>query len=233
MEAGVGQGNVEVAFAFRLDSERSLRDFVPELVYAPVSALDLQEREFPEQGHNYALAIDEARHDPRERSLIVTWSRRAADLPAWRLTYDEEQLAHSETTPATPLAISDFVLKSSTAEVVLHVDGCGYARAVAMRMRSAGSRGGTPGRKVDATSTDGGMSARLTPGSAQNRSNQISGLASSESFALADRVAISHAVIGETTSRDRIPCASLNSRAAGSRKGSPRAIQMTAQVSSR
>ena len=123
-------------------------------------------------------------------------------------------------------------------------------------------------------------------GSAQNRSNQISGLVSSETFAFADRVAISHAVIGETTSeaapqtdkactapvsgaslpgalylsqprtstqetgfgnlaqlcrstrlktssRDRIPCASLNSRAAGSRKGSPRAIQMTAQVSSR
>ena len=55
----------------------------------------------------------------------------------------------------------------------------------------------------------------------RNRSNQISGLASSESFAFADRVAISHAVIGETTSRDRIPCASLNSRAAGSRNGSP------------
>ena len=96
-----------------------------------------------------------------------------------------------------------------------------YSRAVAMRMRSAGSRGGTPGREVNATSTDGGMSARLTPGSAQNRPNQISGLASSESFAFADRIAISHAVIGETTSRDRIPCASLNSRAAGSRKGSP------------
>ena len=126
MQAGVGQGNVEVAFAFRLDSERSLRDFVPELVYAPVSALELQERKFPELGCNYALAIDEASYDPRERSLIVTWSSRAADLLAWRLTYDGEQLAHSETTPTTPLAIADFVLKSSTAEVVLHVDGRGY-----------------------------------------------------------------------------------------------------------
>ena len=126
-QAGVGQGNVEVAFAFRLDSERSLRDFVPELVHAPVSALDLEEREFPELGRNYALAIGEASHDPRDRSLIVIWSSRAADLPAWRLTYDGEQLAHSETTPTTtPLAIADFVLKSSTAEVVLHVDGRGY-----------------------------------------------------------------------------------------------------------
>ena len=126
MQAEVGQGNVEVAFAFRLDSERSLRDFVPELVYAPVSALDLREREFPELGHNHALAIDEASHDPTDRSLIVTWSSRAADLPAWCLTYDGEQLAHSETTPTEPLAIADFVLKSSTAEVVLHVDGRGY-----------------------------------------------------------------------------------------------------------
>ena len=124
---GQGQGNVEVAFAFRLASERSLRDFVPELVYAPVSALGLQEREFPELGRNYALAIDEASHDPRDRSLIVTWSSRAADLPAWRLTYDGERLARSETTPTTtPLAIADFVLKSSTAEVVLHVDGRRY-----------------------------------------------------------------------------------------------------------
>jgi len=109
-----------------IDSECSLRDFVPELVYAPVSALDLREREFPELRRNYALAIEKASHDPRERSLIVTWSSGAADLPAWRLTYDEERLAHSRTTPTKPLVIADFVLKSSTAEVVLHVDGRRY-----------------------------------------------------------------------------------------------------------
>ena len=107
-----------------------------------------------------------------------------------------------------------------------------YARAVAMRMRSAGSRGGTPGREVDATSTDGGMSARLTPGSAQiGRTRFRTGV--ERQLPLADRVPISHAVMGETTSRDRTPCASLNSRAAGSLKDPPRAIQMTAQVSSR
>ena len=130
MQAGVGQGNVEVAFAFRLDSERSLRDFVPELVYAPKSALDLQERKFPELRRNYALAIEEASHDPRDRSLIVTWSCRAADLPTWHLTYDGDQLANSgttPTTPTTPLEIADFVLKSSTAEVVLHIDSRGYS----------------------------------------------------------------------------------------------------------
>ena len=127
LRAGVGQGNVEVAFAFRLDSNLSLRDFVPDLVYAPLSALELQERQFPELGPNYALAIDEASHDPGAKSLCVTWSPKAADLPAWRLTYHEQQLAYSDTAPTTSLEITDFVLQPSTAELVLHVEGREYS----------------------------------------------------------------------------------------------------------
>ena len=121
MRAGVGLGNVEVAFAFRLDSNPSLRDFLPELIFAPMSALDLKERDFPTLARNYALAVEAATHDPGARSLPVTWSSEAAHLPAWYLTYDADRLAISDTAPTIPLTILDFVLKPSTAEVVLHV----------------------------------------------------------------------------------------------------------------
>lgn len=126
MRAGVGQGNVEVALAFRVDFSASLRDFVPELIYAPPSAFELQERKFPERGRNYALAIDEAVHDPRAGTLIVSWSSEAADLPAWELTYDDLLLASASMPPIAPVAVPAFVLKPSTAEVVLHVDGREY-----------------------------------------------------------------------------------------------------------
>ena len=124
MQAGVGQGNVEVALAFCLDSSLSLRDLVPELVHAPKSALDLQERGFSELGFNHALAIEEAKHDPREGSLVVTWTSKATGLPAWHLTYAGKQLASSNTAPSTSLVVANFVLLPTTAEVILHVDGC-------------------------------------------------------------------------------------------------------------
>jgi hypothetical protein len=119
--AGAGQGNVELALAFRLNASLSLRDFVPELIHAPASAFDLREREFPELGRNHALAIDQATHDPLDRSLLVTWSDEASALPAWRLTYDGQELARSDAAPTSPLRIEDFVLRPATAEVVLHV----------------------------------------------------------------------------------------------------------------
>jgi hypothetical protein len=64
LRAGRGQGNVELALAFRLEGSLSLKDVVPELVFAPPTALELQERPFPERGPNYALAVAEAVHDP-------------------------------------------------------------------------------------------------------------------------------------------------------------------------
>lgn len=126
MKAGTGQGNVEVALAFRLNASASLRDFVPELIYAPASAFDLQERDFPELGPNYALAIDEAIHDPATKTLQVTWSAEASTLPQWRLTYDGRTLAASETPPRVPVEVDEFSLKPATAEVVLHVGGQEY-----------------------------------------------------------------------------------------------------------
>ena len=123
MSAGTGKGNVEVAFAFRLAMILSLRDFLPELVFAPKSTLDWEEQTFPELPPNYSLAIKDAIHDPHDLSLTVTWSSKAANLPAWSLTYDAELLADSDTAPTTPLTIAGFVLKPSTAEIVLHVHG--------------------------------------------------------------------------------------------------------------
>ena len=107
------------------------------------------------------------------------------------------------------------------------------ARAVATRMRSTGSAGGTPGRFADATSTEGGSAARVTPGSLQKRSNQISGLLASAIFPFAVSMAISQALMGDTKSHSPRPCVFCNSLMAGSRKRSPFAIQSTAQVSSR
>ncbi|MHC2519006.1 phospholipase D family protein [Bradyrhizobium diazoefficiens] len=126
MKSGSGQGNVELGMAFQLSASLRLRDFAPELIYAPASTVDLQEREFPSLGPNYSLAIEEATHDPQARTLRVTWSAQAAELSSWRLTYDGKQLAALTSAPATPVEIEEFVLSPSTAEVVLHVKGREY-----------------------------------------------------------------------------------------------------------
>jgi hypothetical protein len=127
LEAGPGKGNVELALAFRLDGEWHLRDFVPELVHAPTSAFELREREFPDLSQNYALAIDEATHDPEKQDLRITWTNEASCLPAWYLTYDGRELARAEKAPTSPLQLDDFVLSPSTSEVVLHVEGSEYS----------------------------------------------------------------------------------------------------------
>lgn len=126
MQAGPGKGNVELCCAFRIDSAHTLRDFLPELVYAPISMVELNEREFPELGPNLALAIDQAIHDPREGTLHVTWSAEAEDLTRWRLTYNGRELAKSDAAPTESLVVSEFVLQPATAEVILHVDDKEY-----------------------------------------------------------------------------------------------------------
>ena len=126
MPAGPGSGNVELAFAFRVDADLSLRNLVRELVFAPSSALILHDREFPELERNWSLAIDKASHDPRSRSLVVTWSPVAADLPGWCLSYEGELIADSNAAPTVPVTVSDFVLSPSTAELVLHVNSREY-----------------------------------------------------------------------------------------------------------
>ena len=130
MRAGTGLGNVEVALAFQLEGSITLRDLVPELVFAPVSAFELKEREFPEPGRNFCLAIEEAVHDPKAETLRVTWSAEADPMPPWRLSYDGQTLAQSESPPTEPLLVREFKLKPSTAEVVLHVDGGEYPAVI-------------------------------------------------------------------------------------------------------
>lgn len=122
-KAGPGQGNVELGLAFQLEGSYSLSDFVPELVCAPKSALELQERQFPQVARNFALMIETAIHDPAERTLAVTWTESVTDLPAWRLTYCGNEIAQAATPPSGKLIVSDFVLQPSSAELVLHVDG--------------------------------------------------------------------------------------------------------------
>ena len=126
MPAGAGSGNVELACAFRVDAEMSLHDLVHDLVCVPSSTLILQDREFPETERNWSLAIDKASHDPRGRSLVVTWSPVAADLPGWSLSYEGEFLADSKAAPTVPVRVSDFVLSPTTADLVLHVNSREY-----------------------------------------------------------------------------------------------------------
>lgn len=127
MRAGSGGGNVELALAFRLASAVSLRDLVPELVHAPASAFELQERTFPELGRNHGLAIEQALHDAKARTLTVKWAPEAQSLPAWRLTYDGKSLAASDQPPTADVNVTEFDLKPATAEVLLVVDGREFA----------------------------------------------------------------------------------------------------------
>ena len=126
LKAGPQQGNVELGLAFGLEGAYSLADFVPELVCTPSSVIELQEREFPEVTRNYALVIQEAVHDPAKRILTITWSKDAHEMPAWRLTYSGNELAHSLTVPIESLVVDNFILQPSSADVVLHVDGREY-----------------------------------------------------------------------------------------------------------
>ena len=93
----------------------------------PSSLLELREREFPEVARNYALVIQEALHDPANRTLTITWSKDAQEIPAWRLTYCGSELSQSAAPPAESLVVNNFVLQPSSAEVVLHVDGREYS----------------------------------------------------------------------------------------------------------
>lgn len=127
LKAGPGQGNVELGLAFRLSGSPTLLDFVPELVSAQSTALELQEREFPEADHNYALLMENVVHDPTDRTLVVTWAKDAHEHSGWHLTYCGREIARWSATPATQLVVNDFVLQPSSAEVVLHIKGREYS----------------------------------------------------------------------------------------------------------
>lgn len=121
LQSVAGGGNVELGIAFVVDGEFSITDFLPEIVSVPMSLLELNEREFPPAAKNWSVAIDEAVHDPADRTLKISWSEQAAELPPWRLLYQEHELATAETPPVSPLTIAEFTLQPATAEVVLRV----------------------------------------------------------------------------------------------------------------
>src|SRR5262249_38246137 len=127
LHAGILQGKVAVGLAFRLEGEWGLTDLVPELVHVPLSLIELKEREFPEAPCNHSLVIRGAVHDPAERTLTVTWTDEAGDLPPWKLTYCDVELAQSAAPPVAPIVVTSFVLQPSSAEVILHVHGQAYA----------------------------------------------------------------------------------------------------------
>lgn len=126
LQSGKGLGNVEVGLAFSIEGRFELRHFVPDLVHAPPSACTPAEREFPEKDRNFALAIDEASHDPGAKTLRVSWAPSATELPPWRLSYDGRDIASSVEPPSVTVLVDDFTLNPSTAEVVLHVNGKEY-----------------------------------------------------------------------------------------------------------
>lgn len=126
MPAGPAQGNVELAVAFCMNGDLSLRDLVPELVFAPASRVELQEREFHEPGRNYALAIAEASHDPAAQTLTVSWSQDARHLRDWRLSYCGRTLAAGDVPPDTAVVAQAFRLEPASAELVIHVAGQEY-----------------------------------------------------------------------------------------------------------
>ena len=86
-------------------------------------------------------------------------------------------------------------LNSTLSRVISVAPSC---RAVATMMRSAGSRGGLPGRNDDAISTSGESSASDAPGNSRILPNHLSGVMSRRKRSREARRPISHAVIGET-----------------------------------
>ncbi|MHC2672580.1 hypothetical protein ACVI1J_004743 [Bradyrhizobium diazoefficiens] len=126
LQSGKGLGNVELGLAFSIEGRFQLRDLVPDLVHAPPSACTPTEREYPEKDFNFALAIDEASHDPGARTLHVSWTPSAAKLAFWRLSYGGRDIASSDEAPSVAVKVDDFILSPSTAEVVLHVGGKDY-----------------------------------------------------------------------------------------------------------
>lgn len=126
LKSGEDLGNVELGAAFSIEGHFELRDFVPDLVHVPPTACTPAEREFPKKDRNFALAIDEAGHDPGAQTLRVSWAPSATELPPWRLSYDGRDIASSEVPPSVTVHVDDFTLAPSTAEVVLHVNGKDY-----------------------------------------------------------------------------------------------------------
>src|SRR4051812_9060794 len=100
-------------------------------------------------------------------------------------------------------------------------------------MRSAGSRGGLPGRNDDAIRMSGESSAGRTFGMDNSRANHRCGVASRSTRLSDTRRPISHAVIGETRSVPFVSWTALIASSASRAIGSFRTSQIAVCVSSR
>src|ERR1700722_10904870 len=100
-------------------------------------------------------------------------------------------------------------------------------------MRSAGSRGGEPGKNAEAISTSGGIAANRMPGNVTRRPNHASGDDANCKRLRATSVAISQAEIGDTYTPAPEPCAAPMAARLCAVIGSPLTSQIAAQVSSR
>src|SRR5262249_16816657 len=105
-------------------------------------------------------------------------------------------------------------------------------RAVAATIRSAGSRGGLPGKNEAAISTDGPISARLIPPFVVTAVNHRSISIGEVRRPLATSIPISQAEIGEARTARPARAASVSASAAGADKLSS-AAQMSAHVSNK
>ncbi len=109
---------------------------------------------------------------------------------------------------------------------------CPNSRAVAAIIRSAGSRGGLPGKKEEAIKTFVGMSQSLTPGASKSRSNHRCGVMSKFIRPRAARSPISQAVIGDTYTSSPASRTCRSAADACCETGSSFESQITAHVSS-
>ncbi|PRP94897.1 hypothetical protein [Enhygromyxa salina] len=113
-------GNVELCFAQKVEGSLALDDIAPDLVACPHLAVSVHEREFPDLGPNYALAVLDAVYDAAARTLVVEWTQ-AVVLPAWSLTYRDAIVASGVGAPTQATVINEFDLHRSSAELTLIV----------------------------------------------------------------------------------------------------------------
>src|SRR5918992_3828278 len=108
-----------------------------------------------------------------------------------------------------------------------------YCRAVAAMMRSAGSFGGSPGRKAESIRMWVVRPANRTPDKPSRRPSQTLGDTLRRYRPLATSIATSQAVIGETCTPAEPSCASRMARRLASLMVSPWLSHRQAQVSRR
>lgn len=121
-------GNVEACVLCRFTGEVSVRDFLPALVAAPPTEVDLSERPAIVPSVDYSAWIADAVHDAKERTLTIEWSTEGPDgLGTWTLGYAGKQIARGDGPREAPIVIEDFVLEAGSAELVFTTAECDWS----------------------------------------------------------------------------------------------------------